>query len=1502
MRKLFLYSLAVLVLLFAGCNGGSKPITITITSPTGAQALDLGQSFSISVTVVNDSKNQGVTFNLSGVGSLSNQSSTGATYSAPNSGAGGSATITITSASDATKTVTIMVTVTPPPSISNSSSTLAGGIQGTAYTANVTTTGGAGSLTYSVTVGNLPPGLSLGSSSGAITGTPTSTGTFTFTIQVKDSSTVSPQTSTKQFTITVNQQPTITSANTTSFVAGTAGTFQVTTTAIPTAAITETGALPAGITFTDNGNGTATLAGTTSATGSFPITINASNGIGTPATQSFNLIVGKAPTITSANSTTFTVASAGTFKVSTTGYPAPSLSESGALPAGVTFVDNHDGTATLSGTPAANSGGSYPFTITASTSGFPPNATQNFTLTVNQAPAITSGSSTNVAINSPLSFTVTTSGVPKPALSETGALPAGVTFHDNANGTATLGGTPTVTGAFPITITASNGVSPNGTQSFTLTVTQAPAFSSAASTTFTVGTAGTFTISTTGFPAPSLTETGALPSGVTLHDNGNGTATLAGTPAAGTGGKYNFTINASNSFSQSSSQPFTLTVDQAPAITSAAAATFSVNALGTFSVTTANSTYPLAALSEIGALPTGVTFHDNGNGTATISGTATASGTFPITITANNGVAPNATQSFTLTVNTAPAFTSANNTTFTVGSAGTFTVTATGTPTPAFSESGALPSGITFHDNGNGTATLAGTPAANTGKVYNLTITATNTAGSNNQSFTLTVDQAPTITSANSTTFTVGSSSSFTVMTTGVPNPALSETGALPSGVTFVDNGNGTATLSGNPASGTAGSYPITITANNGVTPNATQSFTLTVNTLPVFSSGGSTTFTVGSPGTFSVAASGSPSFTVSSGTLPSGVTLTDNHNGTATLGGTPAAHSGGIYTFTIAATNGTGTSHQGFTLTVEEAPYFNSQNTTTFAVGQPGNFTVAAGGYPSPTLSESGALPSSVAFMPATGALAGTPGTGTAGSYPVTFTASNGVGSNATQNFTLVVVLDPCSGSTTGSESLLNGQYAFILKGFDSGTETGETQAEPVVIGGVLTFNGSGSITAGTLDQNTNSSAGILSQSVTSGTYKLGSDHRACMAVTTAAGTQHYRATVGNISAGVASLAHVIGFDTTGPFVSGVMKKQTASAFSTSQITGNYAFGVSSNQNSLSCTSPCKFGAVGYFSLSSGTVSGGEVDFNTNGQLNNGTTGSSFPANPVGVQGNGSYSISSTTGRGIFSFTPNQTGSSPVGGIIYVVSATDVFIIASDDQTQNSLFAGELLQQSGSFSSHPLSGSYVGYDTGTGDDGGTGTGRADIILIGPMTSGNSSLPFTQQRNDGGSFSSQSATGSYSVDSHGRVTYTFSANHVPIVYLVNSSQGFFVNSNGGVDTGILQSQSGSPFSNSTVNGQFAFGTLDPQSPNTGIDLGVATFASPNVSVISDNNSNGSQSSGQTQSFTYSVNSSGLVGIPSGCTISTSSTTCQTLIYIVSPTKGFVIDTTSSNPKVQEADQ
>jgi hypothetical protein len=90
------------------------------------------------------------------------------------------------------------------------------------------------------------------------------------------------------------------------------------------------------------------------------------------------------------------------------------------------------------------------------------------------------------------------------------------------------------------------------------------------------------------------------------------------------------------------------------------------------------------------------------------------------------------------------------------------------------------------------------------------------------------VRQPLAITSANADTFTAGVASSFTVDTTGFPIAKFLRSGVLPTGLTFTDNLNGTATISGTTSS--AGTYVLNLTAYNGISVNATQKFTLTVS------------------------------------------------------------------------------------------------------------------------------------------------------------------------------------------------------------------------------------------------------------------------------------------------------------------------------------------------------------------------------------------------------------------------------------------------------------------------------------------------------------------------------------------------------------------------------------------------------------------------------------------------------------------------------------------------
>lgn len=133
---------------------------------------------------------------------------------------------------------------------------------------------------------------------------------------------------------------------------------------------------------------------------------------------------------------------------------------------------------------------------------------------------------------------------------------------------------------------------------------------------------------------------------------------------------------------------------------------------------------------------------------------------------------------------------------------------------------------------GNASVTYA-LPAGASG-IYTIRATynpGTDYGGSVDTSHTLAVNRPPAFTSAATTTFSTGGSNTFTVMVSGFPTAALSHGAGMPAGVTFANNGNGTATLSGIPT-GAVGTYAFNITASNSVG-TATQAFTLTVVAPP---------------------------------------------------------------------------------------------------------------------------------------------------------------------------------------------------------------------------------------------------------------------------------------------------------------------------------------------------------------------------------------------------------------------------------------------------------------------------------------------------------------------------------------------------------------------------------------------------------------------------------------------------------------------------------------------
>lgn len=343
-------------------------------------------------------------------------------------------------------------------------------------------------------------------------------------------------------------------------------------------------------------------------------------------------------------------------------------------------------------------------------------------------------------------------------------------------------------------------------------VATSPAISSLVSASFSVGQAGTFTVVTSGFSngVPTLAKSGSLPTGVTFTDNADGTATIAGTPAAGTDASspYTISITATGTGGQSATQnPFTLTVTAVNTAPHDVVITSPSN--GSFWLTSNTITITATALDDEGPLANAKFYSDN-----VLIGTVTTASPFVF----NWSTPPAGTHILKVTATDQGNLSGTSPTV-------SITVTTGPTPTPTPSPIPTPPTIIAL----NIVPPVSPTPTPSITPPPPPTPTPTPTPS------------PPAITSAASTSFLAGgvvdcvnNTNCFTVTTANfVGQPALTETGTLPSNVTFIDNTDGTARLSGAATGATAQAYPLTIAADAAGSQHASQSFTLTVTATP---------------------------------------------------------------------------------------------------------------------------------------------------------------------------------------------------------------------------------------------------------------------------------------------------------------------------------------------------------------------------------------------------------------------------------------------------------------------------------------------------------------------------------------------------------------------------------------------------------------------------------------------------------------------------------------------
>lgn len=262
----------------------------------------------------------------------------------------------------------------------------------------------------------------------------------------------------------------------------------------------------------------------------------------------------------------------------------------------------------------------------------------------------------------------------------------------------------------------------------------------------------------------------------------------------------------------------------------------------------------------------------------------------------------------------------------------------------------------------------------------------------------------PSVFGSPSATFAVGIRSSFPLVVSALPTATITEAGGLPAGVTMSPEG----VFSGTPAAGTVGTYPITVTASNGVSPDSTVSLTIAVDIAPTITSLARATFQTGVPGSFTVRATGVPAPTVGAVDYPSWMTFTPGTS-SGVLSGTPPTGSGGNYLVYAWADNSYGyTPTQQITLTVNQPPALAVPSRLTFQAGRQVRYLITSTGFPAAVLREQGLLPHGLAFRAGrngTALIVGKPVLGDKGKhYIITIIASNHIGHAAAKKVTILI------------------------------------------------------------------------------------------------------------------------------------------------------------------------------------------------------------------------------------------------------------------------------------------------------------------------------------------------------------------------------------------------------------------------------------------------------------------------------------------------------------------
>ncbi len=787
--------------------------------------------------------------------------------------------------------------------------------QGKRIDVNLSATGGTAPYTWSVGSGTLPTGLTL-DQSGYLTGTPTDSGTESFSLEVADATTPTPQTAQLEIAVSIAAAPTLAVSSTTApaaYVGEPYSTYLTSSGGAGATTWTKTsGSLPDGITFDSTG----LISGTPTAPGSESFTVTVTDSA-TPspdvATQSITIKVGPAQLISISTSLPGTYAGEyydGELEASGGTAPYTWSITTGSLPPGLT-LDASTGVVTGDTT----QGGTYDLTVGVKDSSDPP-STGSIAVSIDvQRPApleVTSTSLVEAVAGTYYGSQLSSSGGYGYSGDDTwsvtsGTLPPGIDLNSDGY----LEGYPTGSGTYAFTVAVTDGASPNPDVATTnlVLVVAAPQPLTVNPTSLPAGAVATYydkSLTATGGIAPytwAVAE-GDLPPGLTLEENG----VLYGTPSAA--GSFTFTVTLTDSTVPTPEEitvPLTIVIEavQPLAITTPTLPSWAPGTYYDQQLTSSGGTGDYTWSITGGSLPQGVSLYDDGY----LYGEPQASGSFTFTVEVADDASPmpdTATQTYTVDFPQPSPITITTTSLdgVTLGEDRGLSLDATGGDgnyTWSVS-SGALPDGMTLESDGY----LYGEPTDPGTSAFTVEVTDDETPTPDIATETYTVDLPPpppiTITSPTTINLTLGEDSGeYLGAIGGDGNYTWSvSSGALPDGMTLDTYGY----LYGTPT--TPGTSAVTVTVTDDVTPIgdvASRSFTIVVPTaaeLAVTSAplSGLSLGTYSEEALTSTGGYGSDTWSISSGALPQGLYLESD----GYLYGTPSEF--GTFTFTLLVTD----------------------------------------------------------------------------------------------------------------------------------------------------------------------------------------------------------------------------------------------------------------------------------------------------------------------------------------------------------------------------------------------------------------------------------------------------------------------------------------------------------------------------------------------------------------------------------------------------------------------